>query len=119
LRVVGGGDDSPRVLVDVSWKGGRGKDAQPALEQARITANRNAIPFDTNPPMNPSGMRFGSPAVTTRGFREGEMREVARLIAEVLRNIGSEETGAQVRRRVAQITERYPLYSWKLGAVRV
>src|SRR5437870_5176275 len=119
FRVVSGGTDTHLMLVDVFAKGVRGKEAQTALENAGITANRNAIPFDTNPPMNPSGIRFGSPAVTTRGFREPEMREVARLIAEVLRNIGSEETAAQVRRRVAQITERYPLYSWKLGAVRV
>jgi glycine hydroxymethyltransferase len=93
----------------------RGKDAQRALENAGITANRNAIPFDTNPPMNPSGMRFGSPAVTTRGFREPEMRTVAQLIAEVLRNIGSEETAAAVRQKVATLTERFPLYSWKWG----
>jgi glycine hydroxymethyltransferase len=119
FRVVSGGTDTHLLLVDVFSKGVRGKEAQTALENAGITANRNAIPFDTNPPMNPSGMRFGSPAVTTRGFREPEMREVARLIAEVLRNINSEETAAQVRRRVATLTERFPLYSWKLGTVRV
>lgn len=119
FRVVSGGTDTHLLLVDVFSKGVRGKDAQTALEHAGITANRNAIPFDTNPPMNPSGMRFGSPAVTTRGFREAEMREVAQLIAEVLRNIGSEETAALVRRRVAALTDRFPLYSWKLGAVRV
>jgi glycine hydroxymethyltransferase len=119
FRVVSGGTDTHLLLVDVFSKGVRGKEAQSALEHAGITANRNAIPFDTNPPMNPSGMRFGSPAVTTRGFREPEMREVARLIAEVLRNIGSEETAAQVRRKVAKLSERFPLYSWKLGAVSV
>src|SRR5207249_4599248 len=119
FRVVSGGTDTHLLLVDVFSKGVRGKEAQTALERAGITANRNAIPFDTNPPMNPSGMRFGSPAVTTRGFREPEMRDVAGLIAEVLRNIGSEDTAAQVRRRVAAMTERFPLYSWKLGAVRV
>jgi glycine hydroxymethyltransferase len=119
FRVVSGGTDTHLLLVDVFSKGVRGKDAQSALENAGITANRNAIPFDTNPPMNPSGMRFGSPAVTTRGFRETEMRTVAQLIAEVLRNIGSEEAAAQVRRKVAALTERFPLYSWKLGAVRV
>src|SRR6266705_2744872 len=74
FRVVSGGTDTHLLLVDVFSKGVRGKDAQAALEHAGITANRNAIPFDTNPPMNPSGMRFGSPAVTTRGFREQEMR---------------------------------------------
>src|ERR1700682_778944 len=107
FRVVSGGTDTHLLLVDVFSKGVRGKDAQTALENAGITANRNAIPFDTNPPMNPSGMRFGSPAVTTRGFREPEMREVAGLIAEVLRNIGSQDTAAQVRRKVATLSERF------------
>jgi glycine hydroxymethyltransferase len=116
FRVVSGGTDTHLLLVDVFSKGVRGKDAQSALEHAGITANRNAIPFDTNPPMNPSGMRFGSPAVTTRGFREPEMREVAGLIAEVLRHVGSEETAARVRQSVAGITAKFPLYGWKLGA---
>ena len=93
----------------------KGKEAQTALEHAGITANRNAIPFDTNPPMNPSGMRFGSPAVTTRGFGEPEMLEVAGLIADVLRNVGSEETAAHVRRSVASLAKRFPLYGWRLA----
>lgn len=116
-RVVSGGTDTHLLLVDVFSKGVRGKDAQNGLEHAGITANKNAIPFDTNPPMNPSGMRFGSPAVTTRGFGEAEMREVGTLIAMVLNNIGSEEVAAEVRRRVAVLTERFPLYSWKLATV--
>src|SRR2546426_6892454 len=106
FRSVSGGTDTHLLLVDVFSKGVRGKDAQTALEHAGITANRNAIPFDTNPPMNPSGMRFGSPAATTRGFGEPEMREVAQLIGEVLRHIGSEEIAAQVRGRGAAMTER-------------
>jgi glycine hydroxymethyltransferase len=114
FRVVSGGTDTHLLLVDVFSKGVRGKDAQAALEHAGITANRNAIPFDSNPPMNPSGMRFGSPAVTTRGFGEGEMREVAGLISEVLRHIGSEDTAAQTRSKVAALTARFPLYGWKL-----
>src|SRR5438445_3308200 len=118
FRVVSGGTDTHLLLVDVFSKGVRGKDAQTALERAGITANRNAIPFDTNPPMNPSGMRFGSPAATTRGFREPEMREVAALIAEVLRDIASEETAAAVRRKVSALTERFPLYTWKLGVAQ-
>jgi glycine hydroxymethyltransferase len=106
------------MLVDVFSKGIRGKEAEAALDRARITANKNAIPFDTNPPLNPSGIRLGTPAVTTRGFKEPELREVAELIAEVLRNPGSEETIAAVRRRVEGLTNRFPLYSWKLDAVR-
>ncbi|MBI1787739.1 MAG: serine hydroxymethyltransferase [Acidobacteria bacterium] len=116
-RVVSGGTDTHLLLVDVFSKGVRGKDAQSALEHAGITANRNAIPFDANPPFNPSGMRFGSPAVTTRGFREPEMREVASLIAAVLSNIGNEEVASRVRRQVAVLAEKFPLYAWKLDAI--
>ena len=84
FRVVSGGTDTHLMLLDVFSKGVRGKEAEAALDRARITVNKNAIPFDTNPPMNPSGIRLGTPAVTTRGFREAEMREVGALIAEVL-----------------------------------
>jgi glycine hydroxymethyltransferase len=96
----------------------RGKEAEQALDRARITVNKNAIPFDTNPPMNPSGIRLGSPAVTTRGFKEVEMREVGLLIAEVLGNIAGEETIASVRQKVAALTARFPLYGWKRETVR-
>ena len=91
FRVVSGGTDTHLMLLDVFSKGLRGKEAEQALDRARITVNKNAIPFDTNPPMNPSGIRLGSPAVTTRGFREAEMREVGALIAEVLTNIADEQ----------------------------
>ena len=114
FRVVSGGTDTHLLLLDVFSKGLRGKEAETALDRARITVNKNAIPFDTNPPMNPSGIRLGSPAVTTRGFREPEMREVAALIAEVLSNIQSEDVLASVRRRVQALTEKFPLYHWKL-----
>jgi glycine hydroxymethyltransferase len=115
-RVVSGGTDTHLMLVDVFAKGVRGKEAEAALDLAYITANKNAIPFDTNPPLNPSGMRFGIPAVTTRGFREAEMREVAALIARVLENISNETVLAEVRRRVGALTSRFPLYAWKLAA---
>ena len=106
------------MLVDVFSKGVRGKEAEAALDQARITVNKNTIPFDPNPPLNPSGIRLGSPAVTTRGFREPEMREVAALIAEVLHNIQTRQKPAQsVRSRVETLTERFPLYQWKLEPV--
>jgi glycine hydroxymethyltransferase len=116
-RVVSGGTDTHLMLIDVFSKGIRGKEAEQALDDANITANKNTIPFDVNKPFNPSGIRLGSPAVTTRGFREEEMREVALLIAEVLNHIDSQETRAAVRRRVAVLTEKYPLYAWKLNAV--
>jgi glycine hydroxymethyltransferase len=113
-RVVSGGTDTHVMLVDVFSKGVRGKEAEAALDRARITVNKNTIPFDVNPPLNPSGIRLGSPAVTTRGFREFEMRETAALIAEVLTNIHSDDAIADVRRKVQRLTDRFPLYSWKL-----
>jgi glycine hydroxymethyltransferase len=113
FRVVSGGTDTHVMLVDVFAKGVKGKEAEAALDRAHITANKNTIPFDVNPPLNPSGMRFGSPAVTTRGFKEQEMRTVASLIAQVLENIASEDALAEVRRKVGELTSRFPLYPWK------
>ena len=118
-RVVSGGTDTHLLLVDVWSKGVKGKEAEFALDHARITVNKNAIPFDVNPPMNPSGIRLGSPAATTRGFGETEMREVANLIADVLGDIHNPENIAQVRRRVEALTDRFPLYNWKREPVAV
>src|SRR5258708_4944972 len=118
FRVVSGGTDTHVVLLDVFSKGLRGKEAEQALDRARITLTKHAIPFDTNPPMNPSGIRLGSPAVTTRGFGEAEMREVGALIAEVLTNIANEDAIADVRQKVEALTLRFPLYSWKRDTVR-
>lgn len=116
FRVVSGGTDTHLLLVDVFSKGVKGKEAEQSLDRARITVNKNAIPFDVNPPLNPSGIRLGSPAATTRGFQEPEMRLVAELIAQVLRDPSSEENIAVVRRRVEGLTERFPLYDWKMAA---
>jgi glycine hydroxymethyltransferase len=116
-RIISGGTDSHLVLVDVFAKGVRGKEAELALDKAHITVNKNGIPFDTNPPLNPSGIRLGSPAVTTRGFREGEMQEVAACIAQVLGDHTSEETLSAVRARVKALTQKFPLYSWKSTTV--
>jgi len=113
FRIVSGGTDSHLLLVDVFAKGVRGKEAEIALDKANITVNKNGIPFDANPPLNPSGIRLGSPAVTTRGFGESEMKEVAACIAQVLRDTSSEETLSAVRRRVKALTDAYPLYRWK------
>lgn len=113
FRVVSGGTDSHMLLIDVFAKGVKGKDAEKALDEAFITANKNAIPFDANPPLNPSGIRLGSPAVTTRGFTEREMRDVAGLIAQVLNNPGSVEAITKTQRGVAELTERFPLYAWR------
>jgi glycine hydroxymethyltransferase len=119
FRVVSGGTDTHLLLLDVFSKGVRGKEAEKALDNARITVNKNAIPFDTNPPMNPSGIRLGSPAVTTRGFGEAEMRETGELIAEVLGNLSNEDVIAGVRARVGKLADRFPLYRWRLQAREV
>jgi len=113
--------DTHLLLVDLFARGVRGKAAEGALDRANITVNKNTIPFDTNPPLNPSGIRLGSPAVTTRGFREAEMKEVASCIATVLDQLGAgeqvlEETLAAVRKRVRALTDAFPLYGWKLSA---
>lgn len=117
-RIVSGGTDTHVLLVDVFAKGLRGKEAEKALDEAWITVNKNSIPFDQNPPLNPSGIRLGSPAVTTRGFGEAEMRAVAELIARVLEAPADAANLAAVRRRVQDLTERFPLYSWRRAAVR-
>jgi glycine hydroxymethyltransferase len=117
FRIVSKGTDSHMMLVDVFAKGVRGKEAEHALDEAFITANKNAIPFDQNPPLNPSGIRLGTPAVTTRGFGESEMSEIASCIAQVLADPAGASTIAAVRRRVQSLTERFPLYSWKMSAV--
>ena len=113
FRVVSGGTDSHMMLIDVFAKGVKGKEAEKALDEAYITANKNTIPFDTNKPFNPSGIRLGSPAVTTRGFTEAEMKEVGRLIALVLTDTKSEAAQAEARRGVRTLTEKFPLYAWK------
>jgi glycine hydroxymethyltransferase len=117
FRIISGGTDTHVMLVDVFSKGIRGREAEQSLDRARITVNKNAIPFDVNPPLNPGGIRLGSPAATTRGFGEAEMREVAALIAEVLNDVNSESVIGAVRSRVEALTTRFPLYPWKLQAV--
>jgi glycine hydroxymethyltransferase len=117
FRIVSGGTDSHLVLVDVFAKGLRGKEAEHSLDLAYITVNKNGIPFDVNPPLNPSGIRLGSPAVTTRGFGEAEMGEVASCIAQVLADHASEANLAAVRARVKKLTDKFPLYRWKSETV--
>src|ERR687891_125515 len=116
LRLVSGGTDNHLMLVDV-WMDGKGitgKDAEKALEAASITVNKNTIPFDQNKPFVASGLRIGTPAVTTRGMKEAEMREIGRLIAEVIHAPESEEVRNKVKREVADLTARFPLYPKRL-----
>lgn len=115
FRVVSGGTDNHVFLVDVFSKGLFGKDAEKALDAAHITVNKNSIPFDQNPPMKASGIRLGSPAVTTRGMGEGEMKQIAALIAEVLAAPGDEAVRAGVSAKVKELTAKFPLYPNRLG----
>ena len=117
FRLVSGGTENHLMLVDVFSRGVTGKQAEQALENANITVNKNAIPFDKNPPMVASGIRIGSPAVTTRGMKETEMETIGRLIARVLRSPGDAEVQRQVRRAVLDLTDKFPLYSKRLAAI--
>jgi glycine hydroxymethyltransferase len=110
FRVVSGGTDTHLLLVDVFAQGIRGKQAEEALHAANITANKNAIPFDTNPPMNPSGLRLGTPAVTTRGMKEAEMRQIAAWIVRALRSHEQPAELAAIRREVLELAAAFPLY---------
>ncbi len=109
-RLVTGGTDTHLILLDVSAKGVTGKDAQEALDRAWITVNKNTIPFETRSPMVTSGVRVGTPAVTTRGMKEPEMTQIATLMDRVLSNVGSEAIEATVRAEVQELTSRFPLY---------
>jgi glycine hydroxymethyltransferase len=99
------------MLVDVFSKGMLGNEAEKALGEAGITVNKNAIPFDTNPPMKPSGIRIGTPALTTRGMKEPEMRQVGRWISEVLHHQTDSAALSKVRKLVLEFAETFPLYS--------
>jgi glycine hydroxymethyltransferase len=110
FRIVSGGTDTHLMLVDVFSKGINGKQAEQALDNAGITVNKNTIPFDQNPPLTPSGIRIGTPALTTRGMKEAEMEAVGDWIAEVLDNIGDAGVQKRVRSEVEKLCEKFPLY---------
>jgi glycine hydroxymethyltransferase len=110
FRIISGGTDTHLMLVDVFSKGMLGSEAERALGEAAITVNKNAIPFDTNPPLKPSGIRIGTPALTTRGMKEGEMRQVGRWISEVLHNRTDAAVLKRIRHQVLELAEGFPLY---------
>jgi glycine hydroxymethyltransferase len=116
LRIVSGGTDNHLMLVDVfmAGKGITGKEAEKALDAARITVNKNTIPFDTNKPFVTSGIRIGTPALTTRGMGEEEMRTIGRLIAEVIHDPQSEDVRRRIQQEVAELASKFPLYSKRL-----
>ena len=111
FHIISGGTDTHLMLVDVFAKGMLGSEAENALHEAGITVNKNAIPFDTNPPMKPSGIRIGSPALTTRGMKEPEMRQVGKWVSEALHNRTDQNVLARIRREVLELAEAFPLYT--------
>ncbi len=112
FRVVSGGTDTHLILVDVFVKGMLGSEAEKALGLAGITVNKNAIPFDTNPPMKPSGIRIGTPALTTRGMKESEMKTIAGWISEAVEHRNDEGRLSAIRMKVSEMAEAFPLYGW-------
>jgi len=114
-RLISGGTDTHVLLIDVFAKGILGSEAEAALGAAGITVNKNAIPFDVNPPMKPSGIRVGTPALTTRGMKQPEMKTIAKWIAEALAHRSDAARLAQIRGQVGELAEQFPLYAWLQG----
>jgi glycine hydroxymethyltransferase len=112
FRIISGGTDTHLMLIDVFAKGMLGSEAETALHSAGITVNKNAIPFDNNPPMKPSGIRIGTPALTTRGMGNNEMRTIARWITEALDKRSDEAALARIRGQVRELADSFPLYDW-------
>jgi glycine hydroxymethyltransferase len=114
-RIVSGGTDNHLMLVDVFEKGILGSEAELALGKAGITVNKNTIPYDTNPPMKASGIRIGTPALTTRGMKEAEMVVIASWIAKALERRNDDAALEKIRKEVAELANRFPLYAWRRG----
>ncbi|MGD0546311.1 MAG: serine hydroxymethyltransferase [Terracidiphilus sp.] len=112
FRIVSGGTDNHLMLVDVFEKGILGSEAELALGKAGITVNKNTIPYDTNPPLKASGIRIGTPAMTTRGMKEPEMQLIAAWIAKALEQRNDDAALEEIRREVAELADRFPLYAW-------
>ena len=112
FRVISGGTDTHVMLIDVFSRGILGSEAENALHEAGITVNKNAIPYDVNPPLKPSGIRIGSPAMTTRGMREPEMRIIAKWITEALDHRNDPQALRRIRGQVLELVENFPLYGW-------
>jgi glycine hydroxymethyltransferase len=119
FRLVSGGTDNHLMLVDVFEKGILGSDAELALGKAGITVNKNSIPWDTNPPLKPSGIRVGTPALTTRGMKEPEMRQIAVWIAKALELRSDDTALARIRGEVAEMANQFPLYAWRRAPAAV
>jgi glycine hydroxymethyltransferase len=118
-RLIAGGTDTHVILMDVFVKGILGSEAEYALGEAGITVNKNAIPYDTNPPMKPSGIRIGTPALTTRGMKEAEMQTIGKWIAEALNRRNDAQALARIKGQVLEMAEKFPLYGWRRAAEAV
>jgi glycine hydroxymethyltransferase len=116
IRLVSGGTDNHLLLIDLTDKGVTGKEAEAALDRAGITTNKNGIPFDTKGPMVTSGIRLGTPALTTRGMKEREMQVIGRLITLIINDVASEERNPEVKKEVAVLCESFPLYRDRIEA---
>jgi glycine hydroxymethyltransferase len=112
-RVVSGGTDTHLLLVDVFQKGILGSEAEKALGDAGITVNKNAIPFDVNPPLKPSGIRIGTPALTTRGMQQAEMRTIGGWIADALEQRNDPAALKRIEQQVLELANEFPLYAWR------
>ena len=119
FRIISGGTDTHLMLVDVFSKGILGSEAEKALGEAAITVNKNAIPFDVNPPLKPSGIRIGTPALTTRGMKEAEMRQVGRWISEALHHRTEAAVLGKIRKQVLGLAEVFPLYPERRARAQV
>jgi glycine hydroxymethyltransferase len=118
-RLVSGGTDNHLLLVDVFEKDILGSEAELALGKAGITVNKNSIPWDTNPPLKPSGIRLGTPALTTRGMKEQEMRTIAAWIVSALDKRNDDAALEQIRGEVAELANQFPLYAWRRAPLAV
>jgi len=110
LNLVTGGTDNHLMIIDLANLNIGGKVAEHALEEVGITANKNTIPFDSRKPYDPSGIRLGAPAITTRGFKETEMKLIGQLIARLLKNHDNESIKQDIKKSVIELTDQYPLY---------
>jgi glycine hydroxymethyltransferase len=119
FRLVSGGTDNHLMLVDVFEKGILGSEAELALGKAGITVNKNSIPWDANPPLKPSGIRVGTPALTTRGMKEPEMRQIGAWIANALEQRNDDAALDRIRGQVAELANRFPLYAWRRSPATV
>ena len=119
FRIISGGTDNHLMLVDTFQKGILGSEAELALGKAGITVNKNSIPYDTNPPLKPSGIRVGTPALTTRGMKEPEMRQIAIWITRALDKRNDDAALEQIRGEVAELANQFPLYAWRRASAPV